>query len=82
MVGRQMAAGIDEIIVIVLEEVCVLGNPLRNRASARSCVAAPRCLLSDGITPSERKGRGKRRNRVEGGWNVCAERSGRGAIRF
>lgn len=59
MVGRQMAAGIDEIIVIVLEEVCVLGNPLRNRASARSCVPAPRCLLSDGITPSERKGRKK-----------------------
>lgn len=82
MVGRQMAAGIDEIIVIVLEEVYVLGNSLRNRASARSCVPAPRCLLSDGITPSERKGRGKRRNRVEGEWNVCAERSGRGAIRF
>ena len=40
MVGRQMAAGIDEIIVIVLEEVCVPGNPLRNRASARSCSGA------------------------------------------
>lgn len=61
---------------------CAFSATLYGTAPARDGVLAPWCLLSDGITPSERKGRGKRRDRVEGGWNVCAERGGRGAIRF